>query len=417
MIKGEVGSRELLMTMQQNKHLGCDRVYDIIEPGPTILSDFTTARREPSRPPELREPGFDREFDHTTLFYDAFRAPGSSDVLVIAPPFLNLTPAIKSMRVRAAPSGDPCHFRIEALDLCARVRIDAPPASDALLIDSDLGSFALGVGENFSDLFRGLRTLFTLSKNNSLMWVLDWVRYHRDIHGAEAALIYDNASTVYDARELSEAVAQISGIKRTCVVEWPFKYGPQGDAAGRFWDSNFCQHGVWEHARWRFLTEARSVLNGDIDELVVSSTGRTVFQMAERSLAGVVSYFGAWIIGIEGVTPAHPHASVPRHRDFDVMLLPGKPVRKLPWSPPEFGCPPKWTVVPSSCPSWTQWKVHTIGRWPPARLVSRGAGFRHFREIGDSWKYDRSKRDPSDPARHAYDRELRAALDRVRWDE
>jgi hypothetical protein len=157
-------------------------------------------------------------------------------------------------------------------------------------------------------------------------------------------------------------------------------------------------------------------VTGDVDELVVSSDKRTAFEMAERSLAGMVRYFGLWVIGIEGVSPPAPLGGMVRHRDFDMMLLPGKPLSKLPWSQPEHGCAPKWTVVPSRLPSWAQWKVHTVGSWPPARIVSRRLCLRHFREIGTNWKYDRTQRDSFDPEKHKLDAELCVAFDRVRWD-
>src|SRR5665213_36842 len=70
----------------------------------------------------------------------------------------------------------------------------------------------------------------------------------------------------------------------------PFKYGPQSTLAQGLWDSDFYQLGAWEHARWRFLTQARSAMNTDIDELVVSARGRSVFEAAERSLFGIARY-------------------------------------------------------------------------------------------------------------------------------
>ena len=41
--------------------------------------------------------------------------------------------------------------------------------------------------------------------------------------------------------------------------------------------------------------------------------------------------------------------------------------------------------------------------------------FRHFREINDHWKYDRSVRERFDPARHAYDQLMRSNYANVRW--
>jgi hypothetical protein len=65
-------------------------------------------------------------------------------------------------------------------------------------------------------------------------------------------------------------------------MEWPFKYGPQGANSWDHWDSDFCQLGAWEHARWRFLQNARSAMNSDIDELVLSKSGQSVFEAAEH---------------------------------------------------------------------------------------------------------------------------------------
>ena len=143
-------------------------------------------------------------------------------------------------------------------------------------------------------------------------------------------------------------------------------------------------------------------MTGDVDELVVSSDKRTAFEMAERSLAGMVRYFGLWVIGIEGVSPPAPLGGTVRHRDFDMMLLPGKPLSKCRGRNPSTAAPPKWTVVPSRLPSWAQWKVHTVGSWPPARIVSRRLCLRHFREIGTNWKYDRTQRDSFDPEKHSW---------------
>jgi hypothetical protein len=78
-------------------------------------------------------------------------------------------------------------------------------------------------------------------------------------------------------------------------------------------------------------------------------------------------------------------------------------------------CFPKWTLVPRRCPDRAQWKVHTIGGWLPARMKTSGIAFRHFREIGGNWKYDRKLREPFDPARHVKDEALARAFQRVDW--
>ena len=49
-----------------------------------------------------------------------------------------------------------------------------------------------------------------------------------------------------------------------------------------------------EHARFRCLSSARSVLQGDVDELVLADKGRSVFDLAERSVGGYLRYGGLW---------------------------------------------------------------------------------------------------------------------------
>jgi hypothetical protein len=385
----------------------------IMTVAPTLLTGAT--RREPTRPLEFRFDDFNNKYDFDTLFYDAFFDTSGRDVVAVGPPLLNLRPAIAAMRVTALPSGKPCRVTIKDLDRHAQLRIAVPEGTDRLAMLSAIGDFVVTPRANRGSAFRDRRVLFTLSKNNRLDWIQDWIRYNRDIHGADAVLIYDNNSTKYSQAELAAAVAAVSGIAAAYVVTWPFKYGPQGLDAKRFWDSDYCQNGAWEHARRCFLGQAKSVMNADIDELVVSNSGASAFAAAETSPFGIVRYRGAWMPGIVNVTRHASERAPIRHRDFDHVWLPKRALR---WGVlPAYTdrCPPKWTVVPSRVPDRAQWCAHNIKNWPAALPISAQFGFRHFREINDNWKYDRSPRVAFDPARHVRDEVLAANYDRVDW--
>jgi hypothetical protein len=208
----------------------------------------------------------------------------------------------------------------------------------------------------------------------------------------------------------------VPGIEAAGVVVWPFKFGPQGLDARRFWwDSDFCQHGALEHARWCFLAAARSVLNTDIDELVVSRDGRSAYDAAERAPFGVIRYRGAWAPGIEGRTRTATDQAPVRHRDFDHVLQPRR-VRRWGVVPAyQDRCPPKWVVVPRRCPDHAQWGIHNVKNWIPALPITAAFSYRHFREINDNWKYDRSARPAFDPARYIRDEALVSNFSRVHW--
>jgi hypothetical protein len=388
-----------------NRHI-IRRTYSI------SLSNLTKARREATRPLRFRGENFDREFDSTTLFYDAVQVK-DSEVAVFAPPFLNLKDALaatafgdKSKRYAA---------RARHLDRHAQLWIETPKNCDLIWANGALGNFEFSVSQNETELFRDCRVIFTLSKDNPIKWILDWVKFNRDIHGANAVLIYDNGSSAYDTATLSSALSSVSGLRCSVVVEWPFKYGPQGTNIWGHWDSDFCQLGAWEHARWRFLQHARSVMNSDIDELVLSRTGQSVFEAAEQSWTGLVRYRGRWIIGIEDGVYNGTGNAMPRHFDFSVLMPRQYEFSRWLARRDANECPAKWTVVPARCPQQAQWHVHLIRSWWASYMRSRRFCFRHFREIGSDWKYQRTSRVSLDRSIHHTDNLLKETFRRVDW--
>jgi hypothetical protein len=391
----------------------------IFNPTPQEIKNVSF-RREPIRPPEHRVGNFTEKFDATTLFFDAFYSSRGDKVILLGPPFHNLRGLIEEFDVVAHPSGVRCKFDARHLDRHAQLWVTAPEGTEYISLVSRLGEFEVKPNANRCDIFRDKRVLFTISKNNRLEWIQDWVRYHRDVHGANAVLIYDNASTEYNETQLAQALGQISGIDRVCVVSWPFKFGPQ-NIGTQFCDSEYCHPGMFEHARWMFLEAAASVMNGDVDELVVSAGDQSIFEAVERSLSGFIRYYGYWVAGVEGQTRVATAGAPMRHRDFDCRVkIPDK--RK--WGVlPDYSdcCPPKWVVVPRRCPHGAQWLHHFIDNWPgrkrPALLTTTHKfHFCHFREISTNWFENRSVRYRFDPEQHFRDEELRAKLSPVDWE-
>lgn len=387
---------------------------EVLRPVATSLPAFSAARREPPRPVEAREPDYLDKFDAETLFYDAFMG-SRGRIVLLGPPFLNLKPALEQARITALPSGLDCPFEIRELDRHGQVHVTAPDGTDRLVLNASFGTVEIAVQPSEVDIFAGRRVMFTQSRNNDIAWILDWVRFSRDIHGADAVLIYDNGSTRYSPDDLAAALAGLEGIAAVRVVDWPYKFGPQGWDATRWWDSDFGQHGVWEHGRRRFLEAAAGVQCSDIDEFILPMGGRSLFAAAEASRTGVLRYTGRWVIGLDGAEPP-PARPGRRHKDYTVTRR-ERPVRK-------FGvltvdgdrCPPKWTLVPHRIPDGQQWKIHSIGGHLASRLMTREFSYRHFREISDSWKYERMGREAFDAARHETDAELARHVAAVRWD-
>jgi hypothetical protein len=75
------------------------------------------------------------------------------------------------------------------------------------------------------------------------------------------------------------------------------------------------------------------VVNVDIDELPVTWSGRSIFELAECSTTGYVQGSARYVENATRVAP-----DVRRHRDFVCYL------------PHRSESPPKWAAVPSRCP-------------------------------------------------------------------
>ena len=358
-------------------------------------------RRESPRPQSLRNAAYADQYDWDTLFYDVYQA--DDHIVMQGPPLFNLAAAVlKSpvLRNRYAP----WFARAKRVERTNASEIWLREPSNQLTLNTAIGRFDIHVQPSEVHRFAGRRVLHTLSKDNEVRWIIDWIRYYQRIHGADAVLFYDNGSARYSATELQAELSGAFPAMSIVVVSWPFKYGPQGGMAGAVngveapWDSDYCQTGSLQHARLRFLGRARSVLNVDIDELVVGPG--SIFEATEAAPHRLIKFPGQW------VSSASPNPITPadcRHGDFLCRDL-----RET------GGCPPKWCVVPSACDNRRHsWSVHNIFGAAANKLISREFSFRHFKSISNNWKNDRGEAGDFDPQRFVEDEPLREALARA----
>ncbi|EIZ80909.1 PE-PGRS family protein [Novosphingobium sp. Rr 2-17] len=356
--------------------------------------------REPPRAPEQRNAAYAAQFDWDTLFYDVYRV--GRHIVFQGPPLLNLRAAVEQSDYFAAHLGR-LFPRARLIERNRSSEYWVRDAADRIVLGDPFGGQEIAVQPSREARFAGRRVLHTLSRNNDIAWILDWVRFYVAVHGADAVLLYDNGSTAYSTDELRAALDQAFPAIVSEVVDWPFPYGPQGGMAGAVdgretpWDSDFCQTGSLQHARFRFLGRARSVLNVDIDELVLSNRGRSIFDAAETSWGGFVKFGGRWISATtpHGVTPGQG-----RHGDF--------------WLSDTLEtdqCPPKWCVVPAKTSRTKQcWSVHNLFGARRNRRISGEFHYRHMRGISQGWKENRWDAGEYDPTRFTQDEALYAAF-------
>ena len=357
------------------------------------------------RPLAQRDARYAEQFDAATLFYDVYRR--GRDIVFQGPPLLNLADPVMAAPLLRNRLG-PLFPRARRIERHKASEIRLRSADSAVVLNGPLGPIPITVQPDGSDLFAGRRVLHSLSKDNAPRWIIDWIAFYRDVHGADAVLLYDNGSTRYAAAALEADLRAAFPDMQIVVVLWPFKYGPQGGWAGAVggveapWDSDFCQTGSLQHARLRFLRRARSVLNVDIDELVVGP--EPIFAATERSRHGFIKFAGQWV----SAATAQPVAQdATRHRHFRCRDLAETDT-----------CPPKWCIAPPRCERDAySWSVHNLFGARANRRIDPRFSFRHFRAINNNWKADR-KLDEEIPAdRLVIDEPLVAAMMQAGWDE
>jgi hypothetical protein len=341
------------------------------------------------RPEHLRQPGYEEQFDRYTILYDLFWSPNGRDIIGIGPPLANLELIILPALKRALCYHFFSRFERRNLDHHCQLWLrNCRPSAEL-----PLGLFAqlqLRAQPNHQKLFRGKKVALLKSRNNELTWIRDWIFFLAKAHGCNAVLFYDNASTHYASAEIRETIRSISGIETTLVIDWPFKHGPQGGGEQGRWDSDFSQYGILEHARYRFLARAYSVLQTDVDELVLTKDGCSIFDLVSESDTGYIHFNGPWI---ENATAELPDPAGRRHRHY--FYNTDGPLTEE-----------KWAVVPQRCPASAQWRVHNITGMTPDPRASECASLRHFKAINTNWKVERWQPGLPDPSRHKIDEEL-----------
>jgi hypothetical protein len=346
-----------------------------------FLPEGGPLKRGPRAPNRRRPESFFDKFEALALAYDCFWHADGQRVLLVGPPPLTLKPAWSRARFLAMPSGTDLqaqNFISESVMLTALS--GAPKDTNAIRLTLDGERYELPVQPNLSQKLAGSRLVFTMSKDNDLDWVRAWAGDHVNRHGADAVLFFDNGSTRYGIGDIEAVLLSVPGLQHVAVASWPWKYGsPDPAVINNPFYTLFPQIASMSVALRRFGAKAHGILNCDIDELVHTPQGMTIFDLARQSPKGLVVMEGRFI---EAVTVA-PN---PVHADFTLRLRDGKARRSA---------PRKWALDPGR--DWVaDLAVHPYMHWlhgrPAfAKTQHPDVFYWHFRGISTNWKDRRTE--------------------------
>src|SRR5699024_387804 len=194
-------------------------------------------------------------------------------------------------------------------------------AQNSFLINITNNQIELRPDSNKRSKYKDKTVLFSKSKNNDLQWISDWVQYYVSNHGVDAVLLYDNGSTEYSTAEVLEAIT-VKGVDVATVVSWPFKFGPQGGKwngpTAAPWDSDFCEYGIIEHARHKYLSDCATLIAHDIDELLVVEDNRSLSEHLAQTKSDYLKYSGIWVEDVR-----ESLASAPTFKDYFIVSSKG----------------------------------------------------------------------------------------------
>jgi len=357
----------------------------------------------PPREPKVDDLGklrFSEEFDRTTLIYDLCSDVDGTRAHVFAPAPVATEEGALALEfidpATGAASDSTCWPGDDKLEFF-EYTIPQIPAGGRILVRCENQSVERPVQPNLSAWFAGRRVLFTMSKNNRLDWILDWLKYHVHHFGIDGGLVYDNASTYYASEDLRRALEGIDGIRAAAVIDWPFAIGseyPAQPAKVGYW----AQPAFYEHARRRFLAQAEWALNLDVDELLV--------QAGPRSLSDYIAELPAhqsWIAFNRFDVPNRrvEDTGVPRHGQF--------------WWRATQPHAQKYLAFPKNGADGTKWWIHRVHNdWHKVDCPSSDFYVAHMLAITTGWQ-GRTKRlaTREGPSGHAFLEDL-GLRDRLR---
>jgi hypothetical protein len=346
------------------------------------LSPDQPLRRLPRRPELKRPESFMAQFEDRALFYDVFRARKGRRVYMLGPVELNLAPHFASLRVTGHPSGKTVQLtRIPYVAYSLFAWVNLPPNDTELSFEFAGQPFRVPISGNNCDLFEGDRIAFTINQNNELRWIADWAEFYVKEHGATAAVIYDNRSNLYSMAAIEQALAAVPGLKKYMVVPWKYHYGvtdPAWRGKGRQW-ARFAQPVLFTQFMHRFGYDAASMVNADIDELVISSKRRSIFEVVEANPFGLVKFHSRPVVNI-----TEKDAAEARHCHYP-MCKKGHRINPQGLK--------KWAMAPSRL--WLRGLpvlpvVHNVLHTISARSTSDEFTNFHFNAITSGWRVQRN---------------------------
>jgi hypothetical protein len=356
---------------------------------PEILSKFSFPTewgfvREPARPKDLQVLDFDKTYDYHTLWNDAIQIRPDT-LLLIGPPLYNAVHWINNSCHFYDELGNKLDWKYSELDRACVTVVSTKTWMQKLIFVTPYNKHEITINYSSSD-FNNKTVIITISKNNPISWLKQWIDFHHVVHGVDGILLYNNQSTIYTNDYLeSQLYRPDMTIK---VVDYNVPYGTLGGGLWSWqgrngtylpWDSDFAQYVMLEHAKWRYLHSSKLVISADSDELLTipNTTLSKISEYCETSTNSVWQYKGIWIEPVDGDTKEIASSIANEDRCFNRYWLTNYSEQR--------GIGIKWLMNPRRNLEF-QWRMHDV---TGPHMMTQDISYGHYLAMNTGWSWKR----------------------------
>lgn len=341
-------------------------------------------KRTPIRPVELQIGNFAERFDYTTMWNDAIQTK-HDNILLIGPPLYQINNWLKDNCSFEDQNNRKLQWIHNDYDRMGITVLNTHNWIEYIWLVTPHGKYKIIV-DPVSTEFAGKSVLMSISQNNPVTWIRQWIDYHHTLHGINAVLIYDNGSTMYSVDELYNAIKRDDILIK--VVDYNVPGGAMGSGPWEWngrkgdslpWDSDFPPYVLFEHAKRKYLHCAKIVINSAPDELLVINN-KVSFQditvHVETSQYSSLLYDGIWVEPVDSIKHINAKDVPFENRNFANY-----------WhttNDPHAGVSTKWLLCPHRNMNY-QWHLHRTDVMVKTNSITYG----HYLAMNNNWLWVR----------------------------
>ena len=149
---------------------------------PIIFPDEELFRRQTAVPVNLQGPDYLEKYDFSTFIYDAVQVVEDKKTVLICPKLFNFE-YLTDQGHFSDSSGNVVKYRVVHYRRYDEIWLESPQTEFVFHIGGRKFPFFSSVRGN--EPFRNKRSIVTISRNNDISWIIDWLTFYSKHHGLE----------------------------------------------------------------------------------------------------------------------------------------------------------------------------------------------------------------------------------------